>query len=270
MKPIDCQSVFETQSEKLQLLMAWISNHKHKIEESQQKVPSLSPKLLALNWKTCGNFQHCCQWTNSKEYGWIPLHWRHNGRDCVSSHQPQDCLLKRLFGRRSKETSKLRVTGLCAGNSPGPVNSPHKWPITWKMFPFDDVIMTSHVSCEEVYTIMWIFYGQHFWTAGIILGYRLSQWETMLHCNAVPHWLSPYPELFLEPRNCMQAIMAHTLSLLFLQIQAWDYHMHMMFGNKTTNQYLYFKANSQITRVKVEGLQTEKVHDWWINPKNNL
>ena len=25
----------------------------------------------------------------------------------------------------------------------GPVNSPHKWPVTRKMFPFDDVIMTS-------------------------------------------------------------------------------------------------------------------------------
>ena len=24
----------------------------------------------------------------------------------------------------------------------GPVNSPHKWPVTQKMFPFDDVIMT--------------------------------------------------------------------------------------------------------------------------------
>ena len=23
----------------------------------------------------------------------------------------------------------------------GPVNSPHKWPVTWKMFPLDDVIM---------------------------------------------------------------------------------------------------------------------------------
>ena len=23
----------------------------------------------------------------------------------------------------------------------GPVNSQHKWPVTWKMFPFDDVIM---------------------------------------------------------------------------------------------------------------------------------
>ena len=25
----------------------------------------------------------------------------------------------------------------------GPVNSPHKWPVTQKMFPFDDVIMLS-------------------------------------------------------------------------------------------------------------------------------
>ena len=46
------------------------------------------------------------------------LQWRHNGRDGVSNHQPRDCLLNRLFRRRSKNTSKLRVTGLCAGNSP--------------------------------------------------------------------------------------------------------------------------------------------------------
>ena len=25
-----------------------------------------------------------------------------------------------------------------------PVNSPHKWPVTWKMFPFDDVIVVNH------------------------------------------------------------------------------------------------------------------------------
>ena len=27
----------------------------------------------------------------------------------------------------------------------GPVNSPHKWPVTRKMFPFDDVIMCTSV-----------------------------------------------------------------------------------------------------------------------------
>ena len=55
---------------------------------------------------------------------WFTLQLRHNGCDSVSNHQPHDCLLNRLFRRRSKKTSKLRVTGLCAGNSPGPVNSP--------------------------------------------------------------------------------------------------------------------------------------------------
>ena len=47
-------------------------------------------------------------WTNRA------LRWRHNGRDGVSSHQPHVCLLNCLFRRRSKKTSKLRVTGLCS------------------------------------------------------------------------------------------------------------------------------------------------------------
>ena len=59
------------------------------------------------------------------------LQWRHNGRDSVSNHQPRDCLLNRLFRRQSKKTSKPQW----------PVISPLKWPVTRKMFPFDDVIM---------------------------------------------------------------------------------------------------------------------------------
>ena len=48
----------------------------------------------------------------------ITSQWRHNGCDCVSNHQPHDCLLSRFFRHRSKKTSKLRVTGICTGNSP--------------------------------------------------------------------------------------------------------------------------------------------------------
>ena len=50
----------------------------------------------------------------------ISLLWRHNGHDGVSNHQPHACLLNRLFRRKSKKKSKLRFTGLCAGN----------WPVT--------------------------------------------------------------------------------------------------------------------------------------------
>ena len=76
-----------------------------------------------------------------RPWGGLTLHWHHNDHDGVSNHQPHGCLLNRFFRCRSKQTSKPRVTGLCAGNSPGPVNSPRKGPVTRKMFPFDDVIM---------------------------------------------------------------------------------------------------------------------------------
>ena len=46
------------------------------------------------------------------------LQWRHNERDGVSNHQPHYCLFNHLFRRRSKKIHKLRVTGLCEGNSP--------------------------------------------------------------------------------------------------------------------------------------------------------
>ena len=46
------------------------------------------------------------------------LQWRHNGRDSVSNHHPREYILNRLIRCRSKKTSKLRLTGLCAGNSP--------------------------------------------------------------------------------------------------------------------------------------------------------
>ena len=34
----------------------------------------------------------------------------------------------------------------------GPVNSPHKWPVTWKMFPFDDVVMLMSLM---IFTLWW-------------------------------------------------------------------------------------------------------------------
>ena len=76
------------------------------------------------------------------------LQWHHNGHNGVSNHQPHDCLLNRLFRSRSKKTSKLHVTGICARST---VNSLHKWPVTQKMFPFDDVIMKPPKSKLAIY-----------------------------------------------------------------------------------------------------------------------
>ena len=68
-----------------------------------------------------------CRWSSLYSYSGnrplprilLTLRWRHNERDSVSNHQPHDFLLNRLFRRKSKKISKICVTGLCEGNSPG-------------------------------------------------------------------------------------------------------------------------------------------------------
>ena len=83
----------------------------------------------------CADRTRCCSRTSGS------LQWCHNELGDVSNHRCIGCLLDPLCRRRSKKTSKLRVTGLCEGNSPVTGEFPIKGPVTRKMFPFDDVIM---------------------------------------------------------------------------------------------------------------------------------
>ena len=119
----------------------------------------------------------------------IALQWRYNDHDDSSNHQSHGCLLNRLFRRRSKKTSKLSVTGLYMGNSPGPVNSPKKGPVTREMFPFDDVIMdinwhgyviTFIVLCELKLLI-------HAWLQGRVSS---NADEIMCKCRITSHVLN--------------------------------------------------------------------------------
>ena len=79
------------------------------------------------------------------------LQWRYIERDGVSNHQPRYYLLNCLFRCRSRKTSKLRVTGLCAWNSPSTGGYPHKRPIMRKMVPFDDVIIVRFLHTETTH-----------------------------------------------------------------------------------------------------------------------
>ena len=72
------------------------------------------------------------------------LQWRHNGQDSVLNHQPQDCLNSSVRSGATQRKHQSSASLACVwGIHRGPVNSPHKWPVTRKMFPFHDVIMTS-------------------------------------------------------------------------------------------------------------------------------
>ena len=67
---------------------------------------NLLPSAVRVN-RFCGMFKCVRQ----------ALQWRYDEHDGVSTHQPYDCLLNHLFRRRSQKAAKLRVTGLCTGNS---------------------------------------------------------------------------------------------------------------------------------------------------------
>ena len=57
-----------------------------------------------------------CMFSKCADMKCNPLQRRHSERDGVSNHRRIDCLLNSLL--RSQKTSKLCVTGLCAGNPP--------------------------------------------------------------------------------------------------------------------------------------------------------
>ena len=86
-----------------------------------------------------GTWKGYVKYIISKKVG--TLQWRHNGHGSVPNHQLHDCLLNRLFRRRLTKTSNSALLAFVRGIHRRPVNSPHKWPVTRKMFPFDDVIM---------------------------------------------------------------------------------------------------------------------------------
>ena len=134
----------------------------------------------------------------------VALHWRHNDYDGVSNHRPHGCLLNRLLGRRLKKTSRLRVTGLCAGNSPRPVNSPHKGPVNRKML-FDDVIM----ACKECPKNFTIIAQRQYW----------NRRYGIVHFD--------FDELSFWYFSLYQQCARTTLSW-------WTYHMHSMKLNQIT------------------------------------
>ena len=90
----------------------------------------------------------------------ITLQWRHSGRDGVSNHQPHHCSLNRLFRRRSKKTNK---------------NSPHKWPVTRKMFPLDACRHDLQNIRDTLWIWVWCYWNGNHWSNIYIYTYCQKQ-----------------------------------------------------------------------------------------------
>ena len=121
-----CFKCFNTHTHVLESI-SWFVNHIHAIQLGNKHRPNTSCIQLDMTFND-NEYQHVH--ANNCNLGFqnvddlicygidyiLTLRWRHNDHDGVSNHQPRGCLLNRLFSRRSKKTSKLSVTGLCAGN----------------------------------------------------------------------------------------------------------------------------------------------------------
>ena len=90
-----------------------------------------------------------CQWGNLWRYRYIhfinwklkfTLLWRHNGRDGVSNHHPYSTVYSGADQRKHQSPASLAFV---RGIHRSAVNSPHKGPVTRKMFLFHDVIMNT-------------------------------------------------------------------------------------------------------------------------------
>ena len=105
----------------------------------------------------------------------VPQRLLHPG---VSNHQRLDCLLRRLFRRKSKKASKHRATGFVRGIHRSPVNSPHKGPVTHKLFPFDDVIILLDIlyACLDPFYASILFHHEPMQALHHEMAFGLVKW----------------------------------------------------------------------------------------------
>ena len=74
-------------------------------------------------------------------YDFSALQWRHNEREGVSNTRVTIVYSTVYSGADQRKYQSSASLAFVRGIHQWPVNSPHKWLVTRKMFPFDDIIM---------------------------------------------------------------------------------------------------------------------------------
>ena len=169
--------------------------------------------ILALNlvgWRLCeircpGTQLHWCAspsaWVTKHRRRsarhFVTLQWHHNERDGVSNDLRHDCLLNRLFKRRSKKISKLRVIGLCEGNSPVTGEFPTQRAVRRKCFH----LVTSSWVCHRCRSTLHIEhpYPTH---RGLFSNTISANQRRLYICNGFSYWQTPCSVIENGLRSC--------------------------------------------------------------------
>ena len=116
----------------------------------------------------------------------LPLQRRNNERDGFSNHRRLGCLLIRLCMNWPKKTPKIRVSGLCKGNSPVTGWFPHKGTVTRKSFH----LITSPWAKLPMKMIN--FHGVFGLFEPFIVGGEFQFWHIYFIALLIDIWYSPY------------------------------------------------------------------------------
>ena len=130
----------------------------------------------------------------------------------VSNHQPQSLIQTQIKKHQSSSSPPFMQ-----GIHRGPVNSPHKWPVTRKMFPFDEVIMRKRAQgeCNVIRCHVFITYMQ----ISFAHSYRASDsFRTPRHVVS-EHWVGPF--VMVRMNNLKMNTYWAEIS------QIWGWHLRM-------------------------------------------
>ena len=124
------------------------------------------PLTFTFEWNSQSQVRHC-----EKTFKISTLQWRHNGRDSVSKTSltiAYPTLYSDADQRKHQSSAWIAFVRVIHR---WPVNSPHKYPVTRKMFPFEDVIMDFQNSgvIDSIYVC--VFIKTHTYEGSIIFKY---------------------------------------------------------------------------------------------------
>ena len=164
-----------------------------------------------------------------------PCHYSHNERDSVPNHRLLDFCTTVCSGEDQRTQQSSTSLAFVRGILRWPMNSPHKWPVKQKMFPFDDIIMKLHclpVVLRPIYPL-WIYCIHH---KGIHFNFR--------YCS----------NMFGASSQFVWIFMAYTFPLMWyfnpssaVHVPTWQWH-HNRRDGISNHQHLHCSLNRLFRR----------------------
>ena len=167
------------------------------------------------------------------------------------------CLFNRLFRRRSKKTSKLRITGPCAGNSPvtgefpaQKANSAENVSICWRHHGID---VSLWVTYSKTRTYIYVQNLLAVWSGIHVLQHAVSLYEEKW-CEVERGCVFTYRHIYTKKKKS-------NIKIWNTCTTRWQFHLYQFVGPHWSRQWLVVIRQQAISCAKVT-LSVVMWHHW--------